>query len=167
MGALRPARHLTRKKKLRDIVIPLSEYPHLPYWANLGDAIVRLNVAFETGYDTVLVFDDRYKLVGTLAQKDILRGIEPKFAQHYGQGVPIFWDRLFESGSRIALARPIKEFMSKVTVSVDAGDDFLKASHILLHERACVLPVSDGGELIGVVTMEDLFQQITGAVLRL
>lgn len=158
---------MTRKRKLRDIVIPLSEYPHMPHWAKLGEAIVRLNVAFETGHDTVLVFDDRYKLVGMLAQKDILRGIEPKFAQHHGQGVPIFWDRLLESGSKVTLAKPIKDFMSKVRVWVDVEDDLLKASHLLLHEQTCVLPVSDGGELIGVVTMEDLFHQITGSVLRL
>ncbi|MEE9418419.1 MAG: hypothetical protein V3W43_03010, partial [Desulfatiglandaceae bacterium] len=71
------------KKKVKDLVIPLSEYPHMPYWATLREAIAQLNVAFETGHHTVLVFDEAYKLVGMLLQKDILRGLEPKFAEHY------------------------------------------------------------------------------------
>jgi len=154
-------------KKVKDMVIPLSEYPHMPYWATLREAIAQLNVAFETGHHTVLVFDEAYNLVGMLLQKDILRGISPKFAEHYEAGVPIFWDTLLESGAEKRLAEPIKELMSDAEVTLDAEDGLLKASHIMVHEDAYLLPVMEGDKLIGVVRMGDIFQQITNALLKL
>ena len=155
------------KKKIKDLVIPLTEYPHMPYWATLREAIAQLNVAFETGHHTILVFDEAYTLVGMLLQKDILRGLEPKFAQHYDEGVPILWDSLLESGGEQRLAQPIKEFMSDAKVTVDANDSVLKASHIMLHEEAYLLPVMEEDKLLGVVRMGDIFQQITNALLKL
>jgi CBS-domain-containing membrane protein len=155
------------KKKVKDLVIPLTEYPHMPYWATLREAIAQLNVAFETGHHTVLVFDEAYKLVGMLLQKDILRGLKPKFVEHHEEGVPIQWNSLLESGSEKRLAKPIKEFMSEATATIDAEDSMLKASHIMVREDAYVLPVMEGHKLIGVVRMGDIFHEITNAVLKL
>ena len=155
------------KKKIKDLVIPLSDYPHMPYWGTLREAIAQLNVAYETGHHTVLIFDEAYKLVGMLLQKDMLKGLEPKFAKHYEDGVPILWDDLLESGSEKQLARPIKEFMSQATATIDAEDSILKASHIMLNEDAYLLPVMEGDKLIGVVRMGDVFHEITNAVLKL
>ena len=36
-------------KKVKDLIIPLTDYPHMPYWGTLREAIAQLNVAFETG----------------------------------------------------------------------------------------------------------------------
>jgi predicted transcriptional regulator len=155
------------KKKIKDIVIPLAEYPHMPYWAALREAIAQLNVAFETGHHTVLVFDEAYKLVGMLLQKDILKGLDPKFAEHHEEGVPVLWDTLLASGGEKRLAQPIKDFMSQAKISVDANDSILKVSHVMLHEDAYLLPVMEGDKLIGVVRMGDIFQQITNALLKL
>ena len=155
------------KKKLKDLIIPLSEYPHMPYWATLREAIVQLNVAYETGHHAVLVFDEAYKLVGMLFQKDILKGLEPKFAQHYEDGVPIFWDDLLKTASEKQLGRPVKEFMSKAKLAISVDDNILKASHIMLQEDSRLLPVMEGDKLIGVLRMSDLFHEITKVVLDL
>ena len=155
------------KKELKDLIIPLSEYPHMPYWGTLREAIVQLNVAYETGHHAVLVFDEAYKLVGMLFQKDILKGLEPKFAQHYEDGVPIFWDDLLKTGSEKQLGRPVKEFMSKAKFTIGVDDSILKASHIMLGEESHLLPVMEGDKLIGVLRMNDLFHEITKAVLDL
>ena len=61
------------KKKIKDMVIPLSEYPHLPYWGTLREAIVQFSAAYEIGHHTVLIFDEAYKLVGILLHKDVLK----------------------------------------------------------------------------------------------
>lgn len=154
-------------KKVKDLVIPLSEYPHMPYWGTLKEAIVQLNVAYETGHHTVLVFDEAYKLMGMLLQKDILRGLEPKFAQHYEDGVPMAWENLLRSGAEQRLESSVKDFMSEVIAKLDGNDNILKASHIMLQEDAYLLPVMEGDKLIGVVRMGDLFHEITNAVLNL
>jgi len=154
-------------KKVKDLVIPLSEYPHMPYWGTLREAIAQLNVAFETGHHTVLVFDEAYKLVGMLLEKDILRGLEPRFAEHYKEGVPILWDQLLKSGVEKQLDRPIKEFMSDAKATVEVEDKILKASHIMVHENLYLLPVMEEDRLIGVVRMGDILHAITNAVLEL
>jgi CBS-domain-containing membrane protein len=155
------------KKKVKDLVIPLSNYPHMPYWGTLTEAIAQLNVAYETGHHTVLVFDEAYKLVGMLLQRDILKGLEPKFAQHHEEGVPVFWDDLLKSGAEKRLARPIKEFMSDVMATIDADDSILMASHVMLVKNTYLLPVLEGERLIGVVRMGDVFHEITNTVLKL
>jgi len=154
-------------KKIKDLVIPLSEYPHMPYWGTLKEAIVQLNVAYDTNHHTVLVFDEAYKLVGKLLQKDILKGLEPKFARHYEDGVHIAWDGLLKAGAEQRLSRPINEFMSEITAKLDAADSILKASHIMLQNDSYLLPVLEKDKLIGVVRMGDLFHEITNAVLNL
>jgi predicted transcriptional regulator len=154
-------------KKVKDLVIPLSEYPHMPYWGTLREAIAQLNVAFETGHHTVLVFDEAYKLVGMLTEKDILKGLEPRFAEHYKDGVPILWDQLLKSGMEKQLDRPIKEFMSDAKATVDVDDKILMASHLLVQENIYLLPVTEENRLIGVVRMGDILHAITNAVLEL
>ena len=156
-----------KKKQIKDMVIPLSEYPHLPYWGTLREAIVQFNAAYEIGHHAVLVFDEAYKLVGMLLRKDVLKGLEPKFAQHYEDGVPIFWDELLQTGSEKRLARPVKEFMSEIKATIDIDDSILKASHIMLQEDNDLLPVMEGDKLIGVLRMEELFHDLTSTVLNL
>ncbi|MGD9182257.1 MAG: CBS domain-containing protein [Desulfobacterales bacterium] len=149
------------------MVIPLSEYPHIPYWGTLREAIVQFNAAYEIGHHAVLVFDEAYKLVGILLQKDVLKGLEPKFAQHYEDGVPILWDELLQTGSEKRLAQPVKEFMSEVKATIDIDDSILKASHIMLQEDNDLLPVMEGDKLIGVLRMDELFHDLTRTVLNL
>lgn len=154
-------------KNISDLIIPLSEYPHMPYWGTLKEAIVQLNVAYETNHHTVLVFDEAYKLVGILHQKDILRGLEPKFTQHYNSGVPIAWDDLLRSSGEKRLSLSVKEFMSEAKAKLEVNDSILKASHLMLQNDVFLLPVMEENKLIGVVRMGDLFHEITNAVLNL
>lgn len=155
------------KKTLKDFVISLSDYPHMPYWGTLREAVAQLNVAYETGHHTVLVFDEAYHLVGMLSQRDILKGLVPKFADHYEAGVPIFWDDLLSAGSDQRLATPIQKIMSPAKATGDSADSVLKAVHLMLQEQLFLLPVSETGKIIGVVRMGDLFHEITNVVLKL
>jgi CBS-domain-containing membrane protein len=158
---------MVREKGVRGLVIPLTDYPHMPYWGTLREAIVQLNVSYETGHHTIMVFNEAYKLVGMLLQNDILRAIEPKFGQGNQESIPISWDDLLNTVSEKRLALPIKEFMSEATVTIDAEESILMASHMMLEEATYLLPVTEGERLIGVVRMEDLFHEITNAMLKL
>jgi len=153
--------------KIEDLIIPLSDYPHMPYWGTLREAIAQLNVAYETGHHTVLVFDEGYKLVGMLSRRNILKGLVPKSANQYSEGIPIFWDALLASGTEEQLALPIKDFMSKVKSSMDPKDGLLKAAYILLEENTVVIPVMEAEKVVGVVRMDDIFHEITNVVLKL
>ena len=148
------------EKKVKDLLIPLSDYPHLPFWATLKEALIQLTSASEAGMNTVLIFNEAYRLVGILTQVDILWGIEPKFARHYEEGVPVFWSDLLTESARKRIMQPIKEFMSPTKVMVDSKDSIIKASHIMLIENQNILPVKEDDRVVGVIRLEDIFREV-------
>ncbi len=158
---------MVKERRVKDLVVLLNEYPHMPYWGTLREAIVQLNVAYGSGHNTVLVFDEAYRLAGVLSESDILKGLESDLGRHFEEGLPLSWDDLLKAGSEKQLARPIEEVMSKVGATINAEDSILKASHIMLQEKTNLLAVLDEGKVIGVVRMGELFHEITNTVLKL
>jgi len=155
------------EKTIGDLVRPLGDWPHMPHWGALKEAIVQLNVSHEAGHDTVLIFDQAYQLVGLLTERDILKGLNVTPAEHSKQGVPSSWDDLLGPDIQERLCRPIKDFMSKVKIKADAEDSILSVSRLMSEEGTCMVPVLQGNRVVGVVTMADLFHEITNAVLKL
>ena len=71
-------------KKVKDLMIPLEDYPHIPYWFTLRQAMAIVREAaikFEGSFEprAVLVFDEKYQLMGMLTLRDIIKGLEPRF----------------------------------------------------------------------------------------
>lgn len=153
------------EKKVKDLLIPLTDYPHMPYWASLQEAVVQLTLA-QQGQPaagrrrTVLVFDEAYKLQGILTQRDILRGIEPKFARNYKETASLLWGDLLGASAQEQAKKPIKDFMSPASAMVEANDSLLKASHVMVQEQMELLPVMDGNKVAGVVRLDDIFHEI-------
>ena len=158
---------MEKHKKIKDFIVPVHEHPHLPYWGTLKEAVVQLNLAYEQGYQVVLVFDEAYKLVGMLSQKDILQALDPKMGHRYKESAPLLWNELPQSGIKDRLSRPIKDFMSKAKTTFGAEDTILKAVQTMLQNGDVISPVMDGNKLIGVVRLKDLFHEITNLVLTL
>jgi len=153
------------EKKLKDLVIPLSQYPHMPYWASLKEAVVQLTLAQKDMAPgerrrTVLVFDEAYRLKGILTQRNILKGIEPRFSESLAEGYKVDWKDLFNQPSQEQLAKPISEFMSPVRATVKSGDSLLAASHVMISEGLGLLPVMDGEKVAGVVRLQDVFFEL-------
>jgi predicted transcriptional regulator len=155
------------EKKIGDLIRPLGDWPHMPYWGALKEAIVQLNISHETGHDTVLVFDEAYALVGLLTQKDVLKALDTKDSGGSKQGVPVSWDDMLKPDIQERLSRPVQDFMSKVKTKFDAGDSILSVSRIMSDKGVCMVPVLEANRVIGVVTMGDLFHEITNAILKL
>ena len=158
------------EKKVKDLLIPLTDYPHLPYWASLKEAVVQLTVA-QQGLQpgerrrTVLVFDEAYKLQGILTERDILRGVEPKFASKYHEAAQVQWENLITAPAQAQLKKPIKDFMSPVGAKVGQEENLMKASHLMLQEKVDLIPVMEGNRVKGVVRLEDIFHEISKAIL--
>jgi predicted transcriptional regulator len=153
-------------KKLRELVIPLTDYPHMPYWATLEEATVLLNFAYETSHQTVLVFDESYKLVGVLHQREILKGIQPRFVELHPEGDSIQWEDLITSVNPKQFKKPISDLMSPFNLIVDIEDHILKVAHLMLKHNISLLPVKESEKVVGIVRMHDIFKEITGFVLK-
>ena len=71
--------------RARDLLIPIEDYPHVPYWFTLRQAVLEMERAelVRNGRKSlpraILVFDEEYQLMGMVRRRDILRGLEPEF----------------------------------------------------------------------------------------
>lgn len=156
---------MEKHKKIKDFIIPVHEHPHLPYWGTLKEAVVQLNLAYEQGHLTVLIFDEAYKLVGLLSHKDILQALEPKSGHRNKEGALEIWNEPLQSAVKDRLNRPIKDFMSKAKTTLSVEDPILKAAQRMIQNGDVISPVTDGDKLFGVVRLKDLFHEITNLVL--
>lgn len=150
---------MQQKKNIKELVTPLENYPHLPYWATLKEALIQLGSALEDGINTVLVFNEAYKLMGILTPSDILRGIEPTFGQRFKERAE-FWSDLLSPATKERMMEPVKGFMSPARVAIDAEDSLFKALHIMVSEKQPLLAIQEHGRIIGVLKLDDVFREI-------
>ena len=147
------------KKTIKELVTPLENYPHLPYWATLKEALIQLGSALEDGINTVLVFNEAYKLIGILTPSDILRGIEPTFGHRFKERVE-FWSDLLSPATNERMMETVKTFMSPARTAIDAEDSLFKALHIMVSENQPLLAIQEQGKIIGVLKLDDVFREI-------
>ena len=152
--------------EIKKLLIPLTDYPHMPYWATLEEAIVLLNFSHESGYHTVLVFDEFYELLGMLDWREILGAINPKFKELSSEKISSKEIDIIASGNDNQFKMPIKDFMSPFDITVDASDDILKVAYLLLQHNIDIIPVKESKKVLGVVRMHDIFHEITGFILQ-
>lgn len=164
-------------KKIRDIMVPLSEYPHVPYWLTIRQAmgVIRKicikykGVYYEPG--TMLVFDQQYRLLGILRRRDLLRAIEPNLNNLYleeennidNNDKP--WEEIFKKYSQEDAQRPVSEVMTPIEFTVDPDDSIEKAIYMMIKNSVGLLPVMSGEKVEGVVRMTDVFIEVIEKVL--
>jgi hypothetical protein len=138
----------------------------MPYWATLEEAIVLLNFSYETTHKNVLVFDEAYRLMGILDQKEILRDIQPKFSKNCSDRIVDNWGKLMSSFNLKQLKKPIKDFMTPFNIIVDIKDHVLKAANLMLEHNIDMLPVKDSERVVGTLKMHDVFHEITAFIIK-
>jgi len=162
-------------KKVKDLMIPLEDYPHIPYWFTLRQAmaIVReASIKFEGSFEprAVLVFDEKYQLMGMLTLRDIIKGLEPKFAKDAGlikadPGLAVLMGDMFGPGMKEASQKAVSEVMSPIKVTVNGEDPITKALFLMIQENVGMMPVLLDKKVVGMVRMSELFKEISDVVL--
>ena len=66
---------LSNSKAAKDVMIGIFEYPHIPYWFAISQAMRIIKVSFISTKKypeplAMLVFDEKYNLLGTLTLKE-------------------------------------------------------------------------------------------------
>jgi len=171
-------------RRAGEIMIPLDEYPHLPYWFTLRQATAELEKS-EVEIDgrkslprAVLIFDEKYQLMGIARRRDIMRGLEPEFLM----GKPIesrktmfdvkvdpnlselSYDKLLD-GMRRQAQRPISDVMRPIVATVDFQDHLAKIIYEMVDRGLSLLPVLKEGKVVGVVRSVDAFREIAEILL--
>jgi len=171
-------------KRAGDIMIPLDEYPHLPYWFTLRQATAELEKS-EVEIDgrkslprVVLIFDEKYQLMGMARRRDIMRGLEPEFlmSRPIESRKTLFdvkvdpnlselsYDKLLQ-GMRRQAERPISDVMRPILATVDFEDHLVKVIYEMVDRGVSVLPVLKEGKVVGVVRSVDAFREIAEILL--
>jgi CBS domain-containing protein len=160
---------MPNQKKVREVMIPLEDYPHIPQWFTLRQAvaIVRESAIKYAGVfkpRAVLVFNEDHRLVGILTLRDLVKGLKPEFLQ--GE-VPFAAeiDELLGPDFKKQAERPVSEVMAPVKASVQADDSLLKALYLIIKENVGTLPVLEEDRVLGMVRLTELFLEVSQAIL--
>lgn len=156
---------MANDSKVKDLMIPLEDFPHIPYWFTLRQAMaivqeatVKLEGAFEPR--AVLVFDEKYQLTGILTLRNMIKGLEPNFLQE----TSLLGD-LLGPDMKAASARPVSEVMCPIQVTVDSTAPVAKALHLMIRENVGFLPVMRAGKVAGMIRLSALFNEVARVVL--
>jgi len=165
-----------------DIMIPLDEYPHIPHWFTLRQAVMELEKAEiidKTGRRSLpralLVFHEGYQLLGIVRRRDILKGLEPKFLRMMPLperrklfSIDVDINLIDLSSGRVAEAmreqaeQKVSEVMQTITTSVQHDDHLAKIIYKMITQDLNLIPVLKDGKVIGVVRSVDVFHEIAG-----
>lgn len=171
-------------KRAGDIMIPLEQYPHVPYWFTLRQVVAELEKS-ELVIDgrvgmarVVLVFDEKYQLMGTVRRRDIMRGLEPEFLSakplHYRKKLfdvkvdpnlsELSFDK-FMKGIRERAERPVSDVMLPIQATVDYEDHIMKVIYEMTSNNVSLLPVLREGRIVGAVRSVEVFREVADLVL--
>jgi len=166
---------MSNTKSVKELMIPLEDYPHIPYWFTLRQAMAIVREAaikFEGSFEprAVLVFDEKYQLMGMLTLRDIIKGLEPRFMHETAlvkadPNLTVLMGDLFGPGMREASQKPVSDVMSPIKVTIGGGDSIAKAVFLMIQENVGMMPVIQDGKVAGMIRLSDLFTEISTLVL--
>jgi len=171
--------------RVKELMVPLSEYATVPKGSTLFDAVLALEKAQEEFDHTkykhrgVLILDKDKRVIGKLGQLDVLRALEPK-NENLGE-IDELCQFGFSSGfvhkQRIQWrlkAAPLKDLCRKATklkvedfMQTPSEGEFIEAEDYLdmaimqlVMGRHISLLVTQNKEIIGILRMTDAFAAV-------
>ena len=169
------------RKKARELMIPLKDYPHVPYWFTLRQAMAIIREAaikYEGTFEprSLLVFDEKYHLLGVLSLGGIIRGLIPRTLQgtiaklraaiDLEAAVASLEADISGPAVKEAAETQVSEVMSPIKATVDVGDSLAKALLLMLKEDIIRVPVMEEQKVVGMVRRSDIFQEVADFVVN-
>lgn len=165
------------EKTVREVMIPIEDYTTLNQESTIQEAVDRLRGSFfdkvstsrimETGHRSIVVFDERGKIIGILAIIDLLRAIMPAYLSAPKPSMadsiqysPMFWSGMFEREVLRLGKKRIRDIMSPAPLTIDANANLMEAAHIMISNNERRLAVLQSGNVAGVIREQDLFFEI-------
>ena len=169
---------MSKSKVVKDVMVDVFDFPHIPYWFSIRQAIGIVKkslLASEKCHHpmALLVFDEKYNLLGTVSLKDILRGLEPNFMKSSKKaqlpeedesGLSLVWDTMFDKDVKEMAEKPVSGVMAPAKLFVKSEDPITKAAYLMVHNEIALLPVLENKKFVGVVRMIEIFNNLSEAV---
>ncbi len=170
---------------VKDLMVPLGQYAHIPENATLYDAVVALEEArnkHEGGvypYRAVLVTDKSGRVIGKLSLLDLLGSLEPKYGNMgdlrkvAGSGLSAeflrstisaydLWKTPLDELCRKAAQKNVGGVIKSPSEGefIDADASLNTGIHQLIMGRHQSLLVTHEGEIIGILRLTDVFVEV-------
>ena len=148
---------------VREIMVDVFEYPHIPYWFTLRQAAgIARNTLLQGEKQVqplvVLVFDEKYNLVGMASLREILKGLEPLWS---GAAAPAA-----TAGAKPAAEAPVASVMRAAGAFLEPDASPADAARLIVEQGLELVPVlEEKKKLIGVVRWQEVFRECTRAAL--
>jgi CBS-domain-containing membrane protein len=171
-------------RRVGEIMIPLKEYPHLPVWSSMLEAIevmhgAKLDVRRRTALPrSILLFDLDGSISGTVRRRDLMRGMDPQFllGQSLQQRIKLFdidvdphlselWPDKWVEGIREQANRPVTDVMRPIDRTIDSDELIMNAIYEMVNHDLIILPVVDDGKVVGVIRTVDVFHELAEIIL--
>ncbi|MBI4653828.1 MAG: CBS domain-containing protein [Nitrospirae bacterium] len=170
---------MLNNKKVKDLMVSISDYPHMKQDDSVKDAffILRKNFKEGRGYRSILVLNEENQLRGLLSMRDLIRAVEPRFlkmsqppsyqgpTQEY-PALTLIWQELFSKECKEEARKPVKDIMTPVKPAVTPDDPIAKVVYLMVETNSRVIPVIDNDKVVGVVRLVDVFNEIASVVLE-
>ena len=179
-----------KKKLVKDLMIPLSEYATVSDDATLSDAVVALKKS-QADFDqakyrhrAILIIDSDQQIVGKVNFHGILKALEPKYEDMFSDTGPMhmgftrkyqkaifesmkLWqdplDKICEKAAQIK----VKTFMvtPKESEMIEPDSPLSEAIHQLVTGHHQSLLVTKGKRVVGVLRLTDAVEVVIDAIL--
>lgn len=105
------------------------------------------------------VLDDDDKLVGFIAEKDVLHHLFPSLEETMTQGGGFDFEEM-ESNYGQVVNLKVSDLMTTGVIGVQEDMPVLKATSLMVRHRFRRIPVIDGDQLIGMMSLGDVHKAI-------
>jgi CBS domain-containing protein len=105
------------------------------------------------------VVDETGNIVGIISEKDILHGMFPTLEDVMENPQLVDYEAL-EAEYRDVVHMRVAELMSHRVFTVEPDMPLLRAASTMFRNRIRRIPVSDGGKLLGIVSVGDVHKAI-------
>ncbi len=99
------------------------------------------------------------KLVGLIAEKDVLHRLFPSLEDLMEAGASVDYDKMMSKYQDVVNLK-VKEVMTEKVITVQPDMHILKAATVMARNKFRRIPVSDGGQLVGMLSLGDVHKAI-------
>ncbi|MBO8128315.1 MAG: CBS domain-containing protein [Peptococcaceae bacterium] len=145
------------EKRVRDIMGP-SLLVEVSPETSVKELVAAFMQAIREGKDPTVLIKERNNVVGMLNRNDLLDILDPPYTKGDIK-MEIFWEGLFTDQWRAVAERKVKDLMRSPVV-VDPDDTLMKVSHIFNDRKVSTVLVVDQGQLVGTVSVDNLFNEL-------
>ena len=140
---------------------------HQPRPLRTGDTVEHaVRQVRDSGLPALPVVDEQQRYAGIFGEREVMTALFPGYLSQlrHTAFVPRAIDEALELRES-ARAEPVSRYMH--TEHVDVGPDFsdTQVAEIFLHHRVLIVPVVDGGRVVGVLTRRDFFHAVAARFL--